>query len=108
MNNQNRGSINENAADPPVKEEKTGMKKYFQQDDHIICCNVEESNCACIGKRGLLMIRVLLLAIMLTVAFFAFKYDFKLGFFFQESYWGFNISWISLLVSILAHFSPWF
>ena len=108
MQQNNRGSINEASADPPKKEEKTGLKKFFQQDDHIICCNVEESNCACIGKRGLLSIRVLLLAIMLTVAYFAFVNDFKQGFFLQESYWGFHISWISLLCSILAHFSPWF
>ena len=82
MAGKNRASINEVDKQEQDTEVKTGMKAYLQQDDHFICCNVEKSNFPCIGVFGLIVIRIALLSVMLFVAFWALKIDFKLGFFF--------------------------
>ena len=56
--------------------------KHFYRKNHYNCCNVEESNFKCIGKRGLLIMRIILLTIMLFIAYEAVIIDTHLGFLF--------------------------
>ena len=84
-----RGSLNEgdNTNNLLKKEQdekilrKKGMRKYFMQDDHFTCCNIQQSNFPCIGKNGLLFIRIVLLGIMVFVCYWAYITDYMDGFF---------------------------
>jgi hypothetical protein len=68
---------------------------------------LDHSNFDCISSRCLIAIKLLLFLPMFTLAMIILITKPK-DFFLMESYWGFHISWISLLLSVLSHKNKWF
>ena len=85
----------------------TGCKKFFFQDDHLACAKLNESNFKCIGPKCLAAIKIVLFLPMFSLALYILITKPK-DFFLMESYWGFHVSWISLLFSVLSHWNQWF